>query len=234
MKHKILFTFLTSLLLLTMNQTSYASQSDLDKDIRYYADIFAGNNFAQQRSAMEKLIWAGISSPAVYDSLADKLASSKESKNKEEVERASWYAKALALSGNEKYRALLDDISANAKSSKLRKYSTQAITRLDKYVAWNPVISQSLISAPTGALEQQRIKNMLSASDLELTRIGAKRVYHEHSMDDALMKIDTVAWLIKGIGRSANPSYKGMLESIAASNKNSKIRKYAKKALKNY
>ena len=130
MKKNILFTLLSSLLLVAIIQTTNASQADLEKDINYYAEIFSGNNFSQQRSAMEKLGWAGISSPRVYDSLADKLVSSKDTKNKEEVEKASWYAKALALSGNEKYRPLLSDISQNAKSSKLRKYSKKALPQI--------------------------------------------------------------------------------------------------------
>ena len=174
MKKTILFTLLSSLLLITTAQTANATQADLDSDIQYYAEVFSGNNFSQQRSAMKNLVWAGISSPKVYDSIADKLASSKESKNKEEIEKASWYAKAIALSGNEKYRTLLIDISGNAQSPKLRKYTKKALTRLDKYIAWNPTISQNLIAAPSGKLEEQRVKNMLGANDLELVRTGAK------------------------------------------------------------
>ena len=253
MKNDTLFTLLSSLLLLVVVFTTHASQSDINQETQYYADIFLGNDFAQQRTAMERLVWAGISSPTVYEPLADKLAGSKESKNKAEVEKASWYAKALALSGNQKYRPLLQDIRENAKSSKLRKYTKQALIRLDKYAAWNPVISQNLVSVPTGSLEQQRILNMLSATDLELTRVGAKRVYYEHSADPVVVaaavrrlekeiaiqgkddiRIDTVAWLIKGIGISANLDYKGLLENIASTHSSSKVRKHAKKALKNY
>jgi len=120
MNNKIISLLLSSLLLMVI-QATHASQSDLNKETQYFTEIFSGANFAQQRIAMKKLEWAGISSPSVYDSLAENLASSIESKNKEQVEKASWYAKTLALSGNEKYRNLLNDISQNAKSSKLRK-----------------------------------------------------------------------------------------------------------------
>jgi len=94
---------------------------------------------------------------------------------------------------------------------------------------------------------------MLSASDLELTRVGAKRVYYAHSSDASLvasaanrlekelltessgkLKTDTVAWLIKGVGRSGNPLYKGLLEEISLTSESGKIRKHAKKALQNY
>ena len=244
---------LISLLLSTVIQATHASQSDLNKEAQYFTEIFLGANFAQQRIAMKKLEWAGISSPSVYDPLAEKLASTIESKNKEQVEKAAWYAKTLALSGNEKYRSLLNDISQNAKSSKLRKYAKQSISRLDKFIAWNPVISTGLISTPTGQLKQQRVKNMLSTSDLELVRVGAKRVYYAHSMDTSVvgaavkrlekelftestgkLKADTVAWLIKAVGRSGNPLYKELLEEISLTNESAKIRKHAKKALQNY
>ena len=46
------------------------------------------------------------------------------------------------------------------------------------------------------------------------------------------MRIDAVAWLLKVIGGTANPEYRTVVENVIANNKNAKIRKYAKKALK--
>jgi len=250
---RALLTFLFSISIITATQVTIATQADVDKEINKYSKAFASDDFALHRHTMAKLEWAGLSSPVIFDYIADKLRAAKNSSNKIEIEQASWYAKGLAFSGNANYRSLMVDVSENASSPKLRKYTKKSLARLDKYIQWNPVISNNFSAAPTGKLEEQRIKNMLSASNLELVRLAAKRVYHAHSSDFSLVseaakrveremanqheegiQIDTLSWLLKAIGNSGNPEYKELLTNVSKTAKVSKVRKYAKKALRNY
>jgi len=245
--------FITSLLVLAMIQNSYASKSDLDSDLQHYVNVLSSGDYITHKKAMTRLEWAGFTSPVIFDLLANKLSEAKDSKDKQIIEAASWYAKTLAFSGNEKYRSLMTDVSQNAKSAKLRKYTKKSLPRLDKYVAWNKVISNGLLSAPNGRLEQQRIKNLISARDYELVRIGAKRIHAYYYTDADLIaaavkriesemnisteddyRNDSIAWLIKGIARAANPNHKTLLENVAATHSSTKVRRYAKKALKSY
>ena len=251
MKKTLIAVLSSGLIFSTSFNMAIASQSDIAQEINSYAEVFSGSNYIKQRSVMDRLAWAGLSSEQVYDPIEEKLRSSLDTKDKEKIEQASWFAKTLALSGNEKYRPILEQASTSAKSAKLKKYSKTALKRLDKYKAWNPVISQGLASAPTGQLEEARVINMLNASDYELVRIGAKRAYKEFSDSHQVvssigkkletetnisksedMRIDAVAWLLKVIGGTANPEYRTVVENVIANNKNAKIRKYAKKALK--
>jgi len=228
------------------------ARADLATEISNYIGVFSGDDFAAQRRAMQPLSWSGISDPAIYDVVVEKLNAANSSSGKAAKEQASWYVKTLALSGNEKYRAVLQDVAVNSESSKVRGYAVKALRRLDVYSAWNPVISKGLAGAPINRLEETRIANMLGASDYELMRVGAKRVYYEHSNDKDLAiramqrlatemknidqdngtQIDAVAWLIKAVGQTRDAKGLAMLQDIRDTTKVKKFKKYAKKALK--
>ncbi len=242
---------LPTLLALTVACVSsdvFASQADIDAEINRYITSIKGTDYPEQRQLMEKLEWAGHSSAALYDVIADALSSRKDSKDSVEQKQAAWYAKSLATSGSENYRALLEDVAANAKGKSVRKYATIGLDRLEQYRAWNAVITRGLIEAANGRLEQTRIANMLQADEFDLLRIGAKRVYHEYSKDAELVKatqlrlsaewnqvdaknghhIDAVAWLIKALGQARDASSKALLLEIKENSKIKKIRNYAK------
>ena len=170
----------------------------------------------------------------------------KDADSKIDKERASWFAKALALSGNEKYRSVLNDVAANASAKKVRKHAKIALERLSRYQRWNPIIARDLDTSPEG-LATQRITNMLAAEEAALFRLGAKRVYHAHASNPRLVglvkdrllqdyqaastsdEVDAVAWAIKLLAQSGDSSHAASLDTIAAEAKNKKIRKYAKK-----
>lgn len=228
---------------------SSATQEDLDSDIAHYQKIFGGSNFQKQRRALESLSWSGVSSPKVYDLIESKLKTLKNADSKAKVQEASWFSKALAYSGSDKYKNTLTDLASEAKSKKVRKYAEQSLTNLEQYKSWNSIISSNLAMAPTGRLQQTRVTNMLNASDLWLVRLGAKRVYHGHKSDQELIsiaakrltseyplakksndaQIDAIAWLIKALAESGEKQYQPLLKKIAKESKVKKVKKYAKK-----
>lgn len=234
---------------LLVSQASLAAQTDIDKEVNRYVSVLNDAGFQQQKPMLKQLGWSGITSPKVYDVIAEKLIAFKGADNKVDVQQASWFAKALGYSGNDKYRATLDEAAANAKSKKVRKYATQALDNLEQYKAWNPVISANLDAAPSGRLKQARIANMLAAEDPLLMRLGAKRVYHGHKTDAKLVaaaaqrlkseypqaskgndaQIDGLAWLIKVLAESGDKSYRPLLVEIADTSEVKKVKKYAKK-----
>ena len=88
-----------------------ATQIDIQKELHEYIELFKGDNYASQRKAISPLSWSGISDERLYDLVADKLLAISAINDKISSEKASWFAKALALSGNEKYRPLFTRIS---------------------------------------------------------------------------------------------------------------------------
>lgn len=251
-KQSVLLILITSLTLFT-SPSLFANQADLDAELDQYIEIFNGENFSKQRSAIEPLGWSGLSDPILFDQIEDKLMATMNEEDKVAVERASWYAKALALSGNQKYKETLTKAKTEATHKKVRKHAATALERLAKYSQWNPIISQGVSDAPSGQLEQARIKNMLASGDYPLIRLGAKRIYHAHSDDAELVsqarqlllseyktandkdrdQVDAIAWLIKALAQSGDSANKPALEEIIANSNSKKIKKYAKKYVAN-
>jgi hypothetical protein len=229
-----------------------ASQADIDAELNSYIAAFKSNNDGAERPVLEKLVWAGYSSEALYDVIADKLQSVKAADDGDSKRYAKWYTRALAMSGNDKYRPVLEDVASTSENKKIREYAQRSINTLATYERWNPVISAGLEAAPDGRLEETRVMNMMNAKDSELFRIGAKRLYNGHSGDQVLVDegkrilarewrlidinddphFDAVAWLMKGVALSGDTSVIPLLEEIQREAKIKKVQKYAKKALK--
>lgn len=248
-KFKIALTsvFLAS----TISTQVIASQADIDAEIAGYIATFKANDFAAERKVMDKLVWAGYSSESLYDVIAADLKSVKNAKDKQLKKQSSWYAKILATSGNDKYRTILKDVAANG-NKKAKKHAMLSLERLATYKVWNPIISAGLIDAPSGKLEATRVNNMLKASDYELLRIGAKRLYRAHPKDQRLLavakqrltkewslaekgnghQLDAIAWLIKAVAETGDTSLIPLLEDITNNSKIKKVKGYAEKYLK--
>lgn len=244
-----LISLFTAILLVTYSGHVRAESTELKAELAEYVAIFKGDNFPQQRRVMDKLIWAGYSTPELFDVVAESLVRVQSSKSKADTEKAAWLAKTLALSGNEKYRPVLESAANNAKSKKVRKHAQLALDRIAIYSQWNPVISAGLEYSPMGRLEETRVINMLNATDYALVRMGAKRVYYGHTTDNELVslaqrrlsqewasadgandeQIDAIAWLIKAMAEASNKSAKPLLQQIAKQAKVGKLRKYADK-----
>ncbi|MFK8017124.1 MAG: hypothetical protein AB8G17_17000 [Gammaproteobacteria bacterium] len=234
------------LMFCVMSIGAHGDQADIDTEIAGYIAVFKGDDFPQQKKAMSTMRWAGISDPALYDIIADKIKTKIAAGDKYSLQHASWFAKTLPYSGNEKYRPVLEELSASG-PKKVRKHAAIALERFEKYVEWNPVIAAGLASAPSGRLEEARVKNMLAAPDPELLTMGMKRVYYGHKGDAELIElvaervnqeyrdasddhtVNAVAWGIKTLAESNNASYRSNLEEIQQNATNKKIVKYAKK-----
>jgi len=248
-KSKTCISALISIIFLLGSHSVFAAQADIDAEVAEYTAVFKADNFAEHRRVINKLVWAGHQSSEFYDVIADRLQSMQDANDKVGRQQASWFAKALSFSGDTKYRSALEATANSAKNKKVRKHAQAALVRMETYANWNPLISRDLDSAPTGRLEEGRIKNMLAAEDPGLLIIGAKRVYHGHKSDSELVahartrleqewpnadsgsdqQVDAVAWLIKVMAESGVKSNRGLLEQIATESKSKKVRKYAKK-----
>lgn len=240
--------FLIALLIFSVSP-AWASQADLDAEISSYVEAFQGPSFEAKRKIMERMEWSGHTSTKLFDSIEVALNDSLAQSGKDAKKQSMWYIKTLALSGEPKYRTVLSDLAENADSKKVAKRAKAELVRWEKYQRWNSVIAAGLDKAPAGRLEQTRVENMLNASDPELLRIGAKRLFREFLSDGALVsigtqrlekeaqnidsndghQIDAIAWLIKSVGDSGGEPGKRLLSQIAENTKIKKVRKYAKK-----
>ena len=248
-----LILIFSALGLLVTCSTAFAAQSDIQAELKSYAVVFNNGSFDEQRKQMSRLDWSGISDPVLFDIIAAKLSARAKQSTKAARQEASWYAKGLALSGNEKYRAQLEALASGADSKKVRKHAATALRRLDLYSVWNPIISKDVAQAPVGQLAEARVKNMLASDNPDVLRLGAKRLHHAHIEDKELLQlanqrllrdyknvnaegiqIDALAWIIKALARSKDDQYKQTLSQIKETASNKKLKKFAKKHLATY
>jgi hypothetical protein len=233
-----------------MSSAAPAANDGLDE----YIEIFTSGNSQQQTQAAKELAWAGLSDPRLFDPI-EQLVLDKYLvvENKYAIDDAAWLAKALSYSGQEKYRATLEKVASDSPQKKLRKHAQASIPRLEQYALWNPVISDTSNWDASKSGEINRYANMLRSDDLELKRIGAKRVHNTHAYDTYLLDIlnteilesyresssdklfvDTVAWLCKALSGSRVEAYKSTIVEVSENAGSSKVAKYAAKYLKYY
>lgn len=249
---KLKNVLISALLIFSLSIPATALQEEIEAEISEYIAVFKANDNDAERVVMDKLVWAGYSSEALYDVIAAELTLVKNSKEKAAKRQAFWYAKALSMSGNDKYRAILKEVASTSSNKKAREHAEISLGRLSVYKAWNPVISAGLEDAPLGRLEATRVKNMINADDFLLVRIGAKRLFRAHLQDTELVEVaknrltsewrlvdeendpqlDSVAWLIKAIGAAGDKSAVPLLKEIESGSNIKKVKKYAKKTLK--
>ena len=225
-----------------------------DDSLDEYIEIFTSGNSQQQTQAAKDLAWAGLSDPELFE-LIETLLLEKYLvvENKYAVDDTAWLTKALSYSGQEKYRATLETVTADSPQKKIRKHAQKSIPRLEKYSRWNPIIADTSNWNAAESDEINRYANMLRSDDLELKRIGAKRVHHTHAYATYLLDIldaeilesyrevskdglfiDTVAWMCKALSGSRVEAYKPTIVEVSENAGSSKLAKYASKYLKYY
>lgn len=218
-----------------------------------YIQIFKGDNVVQQQEAAQTLEWAGLSSPQVFDLVEAKaLQALPNATDKFNINYVSYLVKALAYSGNEKYRPTIEKIMKEAPHKKVKKYAQEYLPQLTAYSHLNPlIVPKPWPENPYPSLNQ-RLVNMLVSDDTELMRIAAKRINWTNNYSPELLaqlntsllqnyqkplkgeRLDAVAWLAHALAGSRSAEYKATIEKVASSATEPALQKYGKKYLKYY
>lgn len=218
-----------------------------------YVKIFQSGSPIQQEKAAQTLEWAGLSSPKLFDLIEAKaLEKLPAAKDKVNINYVAHLTKALAYSGNEKYRPTIEKIIAEAPHRKLAKHATQALASLSLHGKINPLIAPKAWPEHAHPSYNQRILNMLASGNGELMRMAAKRIHftqnyqpeflaqlnkmiesnYQQSLDS--LGLDATAWMCRALAGSRVVEYKPTIEKVANEAKAEKLAKYAKKYLSYY
>ncbi len=245
------------LVLLTALFTLFAaSGAALAKDYSTseYIKIFKSGSADEQSRAAKSLEWAGISDPRIFDLMEKNLlAGYKTADSRSTVGHMSWLTKGLSFSGQEKYRATIEEVAANGGHKKLRKYASTSLEMLPKYKRWNAILSGSKGNKKGKSKEINKLVRMLRSDEHELNYAAAHEIY-EKGMNDAYLLdtlkqaterriaedassreyVDAAAWMLRALGATRQEKHLAVLENAAENAKHKKVRKYAKKYLKQY
>ena len=222
--------------------------------IQHYIDVFSGKPRIQQRQACESLQWAGLSDPRVFD-LVEKnlLASYKQINDRQDSDYVAWLSRALAFSGQEKYRATLTEVAENGGHRNVRGHAGKALKELDEYKRWSPVLASRAGYVAGKSDEVNRLGAMLRSGEKGLQQAAASRIHFGQLYDGWLLgtldqavkptlstdwkekeDINAVAWMLRALAGPGKPEYRATLEQAANGAANSKVRKYAAGYLKKY
>jgi len=208
------------------NLSNIGYEEEKKKEVDELVSIFNRPFRMKQHIAAESLAYLGHSDPIIFDLVEKQLLDNYQFlQDSYDIDWASWLAKALGFSGNEKYLLTLDILSSFAPDEKLRKYATISKGYIKKYKIFNPIImnfgednSQSATSSEASRLTLSllRFRNMLNSSEPELHKLAAKRIFFEGIIEDSITELmlfridnpapgtdrDTQKWLKKSLCNS--------------------------------
>lgn len=240
-----LIVFVLSLLL-----ASHVFAATVEEDVARYAAIFNGDPELHAQAA-ETLAYAGLSDTRLFDVIENQLLKGEKALpgDRPGKSRIAYYIRALGFSGQEKYVPAIERFRSNMD---YERYVRTALADSANYRRWNPVIANRATFDPKLSDDVNRVLNMLKSNDLELKRLGAKRVYFANR-DEVLLEqltkdltanyrlpqvdsdqADCVAWLAKGLGSAKSERYRPLLQEVAASAASEKVRDHAKLTLQKY
>ncbi|NIB44240.1 hypothetical protein HBA55_31865 [Pseudomaricurvus alkylphenolicus] len=247
-------TFTLTLLLAILPGISLALPASVNSELQEYIRVFQGNDWFRQKQIAQTLEWSGLTQPELFDLIEAKLLDRYETEDdKHQADYLAWLCKALAFSGNDKYRLTIQRVAANAEHGKLRKHAKLSLAILDQYKQWNHDIIVESQWREDQSADVNRFTAMIQSDVLELKRLAAKRVHFKHLYEESLMDlleqqllanyqtdsghrlyVDSWAWVCKALAGSRNPKYKATIEKVAQQATHKKLRKYAKKYLQYY
>lgn len=239
--------FIIAFFVLIGSLSAYA-ESPLDTEKKQIKEYMSGNA-AQIKKGINLLEWTGISDPAIFDPMMERLKTNQTDSSKVGIETNAWLAKGIALSGNAQYKPQLDAIFQSEAHKKLRKHVKTAIVRLDQFAVWNPIISANNASAKNQAeLDHVRLMNMFNSkrgdlmgtatrkiyfnyvSNTEYTDLIAEKLKSNYLSASTADEIDAYSWMCRTLAETGNKSYKPVLDDVANNPKtNKKLAKYATK-----
>lgn len=137
-----LFVGVTIISIVVSMTSAHANKAFVDT---YYENIQNGSLTLQVETCKKIYDYSGITDKRIFDSLESKLLTiaSQDKISREEAEAAAWFAKALASSGDVRYKQSLETVSEIVKNRKIRKASLNAIPEIEKFQRWNAVINQN-------------------------------------------------------------------------------------------
>lgn len=221
--------------------------------VQKYIATFGQDTPTAQIDAAERLEWLGLSDTRIFDIAEKNLLANYKNEEKDHANYAAWMAKALAFSGQEKYRATLTEVANNAGNKNTRRHATTALDLLGQYTKWNAIISDTTNAHAGASVEVNGYANMLRSSEMELQRLAARRIYEEHVRDPWVLDLlenkaraayagklegredaDAASWLLKALAATGDAKYKPLLEDASRNATDKKVRNYAEKYLKSY
>ena len=238
----------TGLIFLLLVHLPVYAFTTVDEQIDHYLSVIETGNYQQKIGVLKSLAWSGITSSRLYDNLETQLLSEylEQGRDKQSAAVVSHKIRALAFSGNEKYRNTLEEIKTNSANKKNRRHAKIALNQLGTFASWIAQFTASDFSIEGKPFEVATYMKMMSLESMYAQRLGAEGIFQDNQRDPDLLALaaeklkvlymqgglsnealDTASWLCKAIGQSGESEYTSLLSEIARNTPYKKVRKYA-------
>ncbi len=219
----------------------------------YIENVKEGSTLLRIQTYKKIHDYSGVTDTRLFDEIESRILNSykNEKPSRDELQELAWAAKALAASGNSKYRETLEKVAADAPKRGTKKHARQALKSLSDYARWNPVIASEKFEQtgrkPSVALWMRFIDS--GHDDLALTGINKAnefRVYEpaltelvEAELRDRLLvktkdklDLELQGQMIRYLADHPEfGKYTSLFNLIAEQSPNKKVRKWALKSL---
>jgi hypothetical protein len=202
-------------------------------EIEHYVAVFSGPAENSLKIPCRELHWKGITDVRVYDLVAQKLrellpaAQDIGFAGGRATDTVAWCAKALGVSGMEKYIPVLKEMAAlkkgglKAPSPKLKSYASEAEAMMEPYRRWNPIIADKKNFRDDQPLQVNRFVNMLRSGERELRHLAVERIHEDQVYNEYLLDAlwEELQELHQSFGTDEfdNGMFKAMVKSLGSS-----------------
>ncbi len=226
---------------------------DRTAEINAYRKKIQSSEILTRIDAAKEITDSGLTDPELFDIINDILLKIYNSKtaDKDHIEEITWLCKALASSGNSKYKKTLQEIYNNSNNTKVQDTALQNFNLVDYYALRNKEIAEKKYFDPDMPPEIIRAINMITSENISIKRDGARRIYRSKNVEEKVYDIvneqllqlydkdpedtnliETTVWFCKVLASSGLPKYKPTLAEIADKTLNKELQKQAEQSIK--
>ncbi len=233
--------------MMLFSQASMAFTSN-DEQIDYVLEIMQNGPQTKRLKVLERLQWSTLSEARLYDTFEQNLIAhyKKHSIDKAEKEVLRYQIRALAYSGNPKYKSTLEAVEKDADNRSLRSTARRALKDYPNFLAVQNALSGVQSDESSLPSEVANYLKLLKTDNSYAQRLAARALFHEGHMQPVVIKFvadslkkeyqtkglptlkqDTLAWYCKVLKNAGG--YDVLLDEIEANTPYNKIRKHAAK-----
>lgn len=237
-------------LIITMMLFSQASMAftSNDEQIDYVLKVMQDGPQTKRLKVLERLQWSTLSEARLYDTFEQNLIAhyQQESLTIDEEEVLRYQIRALAYSGNPKYKSMLKTVKNGSVHRRLKDSARKALRDYPRFQAVQDAISGVSREQSSLPSEVKNYLKLLKTDNSYAQRLAARALFHEGHMqlevielvaknlkkdyqtkDLPGLKQDTLAWYCKVL-KSAG-GYDALLDEVEANTPYNKIRRHAAK-----
>ena len=187
--------FVTLFLLASLQQPVFA-YSSLEQQINDYRRILLSNDFEAKCDVLRHLQWAGLNDPRIFDLVEEYVLEFYQSSflSRERFALKRQAIRALAYSGNEKYRYSLFLVEVEAAGKDIRHDGKLALAQLDQYIEWQGLIESNANQFAHKDIIVNTYMTMLSIDNPRIQQHAATGIYYEKIDDAELLALAFKQW----------------------------------------